>query len=409
MSSQKMKSRGRESSGPAVPESAGEEVVDRLAGLLPAEALQDALAGLAPEEITGPGGLVTQLAGRVLEAALGAELTEHLLDLIYADSTPCAISFSDDVAERVAGVWHRPTVQAAARLDADRLCELEAALRDAGMIGAPIHAYGTLTAAGEWQARERWQAGRPQGAFGGPPRLARPYQRAGSVFARPQDRACPNCARMRRLPDPPTDQTLGGSARTRRGRLLLFALRGALDDLPRAHRPRRGVRPACRAGGLSPALALSRRLAARRRARASRPPPSPRRRMTPSTTHQPDRTRRMLGVSVAMLLLAAICVSVLEGVPRTLPGVALGSPVLLHAERALALVAVVIAAASVLVQAGRGRLPVELSTTVLRYEAEAADDAAAAVAELQAQFDDLVAIVDALADRLDAPNNVPNL
>jgi putative transposase len=61
-----------------VPESACEEVVDRLAGLLPAEALQDALAGLAPEEITGPGGLVTRLAGRVLETALGAELTEHL-------------------------------------------------------------------------------------------------------------------------------------------------------------------------------------------------------------------------------------------------------------------------------------------------------------------------------------------
>ena len=73
MSSQKVKSRGGESSRPAVPESAGEEVVDRLAGLLPADALQDALAGLAPEEITGPGGLVTQLAGRVLETALGAE------------------------------------------------------------------------------------------------------------------------------------------------------------------------------------------------------------------------------------------------------------------------------------------------------------------------------------------------
>ena len=40
--------------------------------------MQDALAGLRPEEITGPGGLVTQLAGRVLETALGAELTEHL-------------------------------------------------------------------------------------------------------------------------------------------------------------------------------------------------------------------------------------------------------------------------------------------------------------------------------------------
>jgi putative transposase len=78
MSTQKSNFRGSESSRPAVAESAGEEVVDRLAGLLPEEALQDALAGLRPEEITGPGGLMTQLAGRVLETALGAELTEHL-------------------------------------------------------------------------------------------------------------------------------------------------------------------------------------------------------------------------------------------------------------------------------------------------------------------------------------------
>jgi putative transposase len=55
-----------------------EEVVDRLAGLLPADRLQDALKGLAPEQITGPGGLLTQLAGRVIETALGAELTDHL-------------------------------------------------------------------------------------------------------------------------------------------------------------------------------------------------------------------------------------------------------------------------------------------------------------------------------------------
>jgi putative transposase len=53
-------------------------VVDRLAELLPAEALEDALNGLEPEEITGPGGLLTRLAGRVIETALGAELTEHL-------------------------------------------------------------------------------------------------------------------------------------------------------------------------------------------------------------------------------------------------------------------------------------------------------------------------------------------
>ena len=53
-------------------------LVDRLAGLLPADELQDALKGLEPEEITGPGGFLSQLAGRVIETALGAELTEHL-------------------------------------------------------------------------------------------------------------------------------------------------------------------------------------------------------------------------------------------------------------------------------------------------------------------------------------------
>jgi putative transposase len=54
------------------------EAVDRLAGLLPREELEDALKGLDADEITGPGGLLTQLAGRVIETALGAELTEHL-------------------------------------------------------------------------------------------------------------------------------------------------------------------------------------------------------------------------------------------------------------------------------------------------------------------------------------------
>jgi putative transposase len=78
MSTQKMKSRGGESSRPAVQESSLEDARDRLAGLLPDEALQDALQGLEPAQITGPGGLLTQLAGRVIDTALGAELSEHL-------------------------------------------------------------------------------------------------------------------------------------------------------------------------------------------------------------------------------------------------------------------------------------------------------------------------------------------
>ena len=54
------------------------ELRDRVAGLLDEEALDEAVQGLRPEELTGPGGLLTQLAGRVIEAALEAERAEHL-------------------------------------------------------------------------------------------------------------------------------------------------------------------------------------------------------------------------------------------------------------------------------------------------------------------------------------------
>ncbi len=69
------RSRSQEARGGA---QAPRELEDRLAGLLPADALKDALEGLAPEEITGQGGLLTQLAGRVIDAALAGELSEHL-------------------------------------------------------------------------------------------------------------------------------------------------------------------------------------------------------------------------------------------------------------------------------------------------------------------------------------------
>src|SRR5215217_5566106 len=118
-------------------------------------------------------------------------------------------------------------------------------------------------------------------------------------------------------------------------------------------------------------------------------------------------SRRLLSIAVAGALVACVTVTLIEGRPRQLPGVALDSAVLLHAERSLALFAVLVATLSVGVQAARGRLPVELSTSGLRYEAEAADRAAAAVAELQEQYDDLLAVVDALADRLDAPQRRP--
>jgi len=73
-----MKSDRRSRGNAEEPEQPPQEVVDRLAGLLPEGALEDAVKGLRPEDLSGPGGLLSQLAGRVVEAALEAEMTEHL-------------------------------------------------------------------------------------------------------------------------------------------------------------------------------------------------------------------------------------------------------------------------------------------------------------------------------------------
>lgn len=49
-----------------------------LEAALPDGALDDLVAGLSHDQIVAPGGLLTQLAGRVITAALDAELTDHL-------------------------------------------------------------------------------------------------------------------------------------------------------------------------------------------------------------------------------------------------------------------------------------------------------------------------------------------
>jgi transposase-like protein len=74
MNNRRRPEQGADPEGQEVPQ----EVVDRLAGLLPEGALEEAVKGLRPEELSGPGGLLSQLAGRVVEAALEAEITEHL-------------------------------------------------------------------------------------------------------------------------------------------------------------------------------------------------------------------------------------------------------------------------------------------------------------------------------------------
>lgn len=78
MSTMKHERRPEPGADPEGPQEPPQEVIDRLAGLLPEGALEDAVKGLGPEELSGPGGLLSQLAGRVVEAALEAEMTDHL-------------------------------------------------------------------------------------------------------------------------------------------------------------------------------------------------------------------------------------------------------------------------------------------------------------------------------------------
>jgi hypothetical protein len=117
--------------------------------------------------------------------------------------------------------------------------------------------------------------------------------------------------------------------------------------------------------------------------------------------------RRPLVACALMLLVASTIVTMLEGPSAQIPALALGSVVLLHAERVLALVAISVAVLTIVVRAGSGRLPVELSTSGLRYEAEAAEDAAHAVADLQSQFDELASVVLVIAERLDGISDRP--
>lgn len=101
-----------------------------------------------------------------------------------------------------------------------------------------------------------------------------------------------------------------------------------------------------------------------------------------------------LALPLVLLLVAALVISLLEGSPERLPGVALGSDVLLHVERAAASFAIAVAILSVLTQAARGRLPTQLSTAGLAYDADAAEAAERAVEDLQGQVDRLQASLD---------------
>jgi hypothetical protein len=105
---------------------------------------------------------------------------------------------------------------------------------------------------------------------------------------------------------------------------------------------------------------------------------------------------------VAALAAVAVVVTLIEGTPDRPPAVALGSTVVLHALRAGALFAIGFVVATVVARAGSGRLPTQLSTSGIGYDAEETRETTAALAELQEQVDSQQVALDRLAEQLDA-------
>ncbi len=103
----------------------------------------------------------------------------------------------------------------------------------------------------------------------------------------------------------------------------------------------------------------------------------------------------------ALWMAAVVLITLVEGTPDRLPPVALGSTILLHAVRAGALFALGLVVATVIARGGAGRLPTQLSTTGIGYDADEMTETTAGLIELQQQVDRLQAVVDNLAADVD--------
>ncbi len=103
------------------------------------------------------------------------------------------------------------------------------------------------------------------------------------------------------------------------------------------------------------------------------------------------------------MLALALAASLVGGTPGSLPGVALGSLLLLHAERTAAFFAALLLALVVLVRAFQGRLPSELSGRGVKYAEregteEIRDTTATALEGLEVAHRELEARVEVLEE-----------
>jgi hypothetical protein len=94
-----------------------------------------------------------------------------------------------------------------------------------------------------------------------------------------------------------------------------------------------------------------------------------------------------LALPLVAVLAGAAAITLAEGPPRPLPGVSMGSVMVLHVERVVALFALAVGVISVLREARRGRLPTQLSTGGLAYESEMSSQRLRFEAEIEHRVD----------------------
>jgi hypothetical protein len=113
-------------------------------------------------------------------------------------------------------------------------------------------------------------------------------------------------------------------------------------------------------------------------------------------------TARAVAIVTALALLCGPLISAVNGGPRSLPGIALASPVLFHMERGVIAAALVTASAIFVVRAWAGYYPAKLSTTGAEYPTAAIGgtalgDAGTLLVDLRSSHETLAEDVAALA------------
>ena len=121
---------------------------------------------------------------------------EQLLDLVYRARVGGLSRWCEDGREvYVDAIWHEPTVQGSAGVDAERFAALVEALETDGLIGPGGGSYRTITEDGTDLAARRVAEHRLPGGPFEPVRLLPPARHPQELIRRREDCACPLCGR----------------------------------------------------------------------------------------------------------------------------------------------------------------------------------------------------------------------